>query len=126
MNDLRIFRGKDVKMTVDNELLFGMTEFSSEEKRKIHDVYEYLSDKPLDRIPGSAMYTIKLVVMTLFCDQIPRDRRFTLCVRCDETEYVYEGCLAVASKSEINGAAGGTQVFTIEADRMTERVIDDE
>lgn len=126
MNDLRIIRGKDVKMTVDDELLFGMTEFSSEEKRKYHDVYEYLSDKPLQRIPGHAAYTIKLAVMTLFCDQIPHDRRFTLCVRCDETEYVYEGCAVTASKSEINGATGGSQVFTIEADRMTERVIDDE
>ena len=126
MNNLKIVRGTDVLLMIDNDILFGMTEFHSEEKLKYHNVYEYLNGKPLARLPESTAYTIRLSVMTLFSHQIPSDRSFTLCVRYDEKEYAYEECRVAAVKSEIKGAAGGSQVFTIEAQRMLERVIDDE
>ena len=126
MNDLKIVRGTDVTLLIDDEPLFGMTDFHAEMKAKNHRIYEYLSDKPVATVAGSPGFTIRLSVMTLFCDQFPRNRSFSLTVRMDGMEYVYEGCRLVSTSSEVKGASHGTQVLTIESERMLDRVMEDE
>ncbi|WP_407383847.1 hypothetical protein [Ruminococcus sp.] len=120
MNELRIVRGTDVRLSVGETPLFGVTAFSAREKAPCHQVYEFLSAKPCETIPQGARYELELSVMALFDRQLPRER-FTLCIEDGDSCYRYENCRVTEQKTEVKGNEGAVERIFIEADRMEKR-----
>ena len=120
MDELRIIRGTDVTLYADDDPLFGVTAFSASQAVKVHEVHEYLSAAPVQRVPQGAVYQINMKIMTMFASQIP-DAPFTLRIADGETEYRYENCSAVSRKAEAQGNEYIVTAVTCEADRMTKR-----
>lgn len=125
MSELTVYRGRDVRLYLNSDDLFGVTEFNAHEKRKLHDVYEYLSSSPYDRVPQSAGYEIRLSILSLFSNQIPDDV-FTISVKSDYIEYLYEGCILKESRHEVHGVGSAREVFIIEAQKLTKREVEDD
>lgn len=126
MSDLKILRGRDINATVNGQALFGLTELSTAHKPQYHEVYEYLSASPYARVPAGSICRIKLYMHSLFSRQIPMDGSFTLTVGDDEYEYIYSGCRVLERNTAARGDKSIEEVFLIEAESQTERVIDDE
>ena len=126
MNELRIVRGTDVKLYMNDTPLFGVTSFSAVQKNSTYDVYEYLSAEPCEHVPQGSRYEIKLSMMALFDGQLSADNSFTLRVTDGNTEYRYENCRVTERKTELKGNAKAVEGFTLEADRMRKAVIEDE
>lgn len=121
MSELRIIRGTDVKLYVVNTPLFGVTAFSAVRKTAYHEVYEYLSAKPCERIPQGSYYEIKLSVMSLFDRQLPEEPGFVLRVVDGDTSYCYDNCRITGQRTKLNENDTAVEEFTIEADNMRKR-----
>ncbi|MBQ3264322.1 MAG: hypothetical protein IJH07_00960 [Ruminococcus sp.] len=126
MNELRIVRGTDVKLYVDQTPLFGVTAFSAVQKPLYHEVYEYLSAKPCERISQGTRYELTLSVMALFDKQLPSQSVFTLSVVDSDTTYYYEGCRVIKQKTAVKGSENAAEVFTLVADSMRRQVAESE
>ena len=126
MNELRIVRGTDVKLYVGETPLFGVTAFSAVQKPLYHEVYEYLSTKPCERIPQGTRYELTLSMMALFDKQLPSQPGFTLKVVDGDTTYCYENCRVTEQKTAVKGSENAAEVFTLEADSMRKQVVGDE
>ena len=126
MNELRILRGRDIEAFIDGLGIYGLTEMTATGKPKYHDVYEYLSSSPYERLQEGCVYSIKLKMLSLFSSQVPTDGSFTLSVSDDTAEYSYENCRVVERHTEARGDKSIKEVFIIEAEKQTKRVKDDE
>lgn len=126
MNELRIVRGTDISLFADDTPLFGITSFSAEEKLLFHEVYEYLSVKPCERIPQGTEYVIRIGMMSLFDHQLPIDEAFTLRLVDDNANYCYGNCRVVGRKTKTEGSGMATEEFTIQADQMVKQVTGNE
>ena len=126
MSELRIIRGRDIDVFINNRPAFGITELSVRKKRGYHDVYEFLSSEPVERIAQGTGYEVKLKMMSMFDSQIPSDESFSISVIEDEVEYSVGGCIVTDVCSKVNGGANAVQSYMIEALSFTERVIEDE
>lgn len=126
MNDLRIVRGTDISIYADENPLFGVTSFTASQRVKYHEVYEYLSAIPCERVPQGEGYVIQMQILSLFDGQLPTDSAFTLRVIDGGREYRYENCRVTESKTQVkeNHYAGVT--VTVEADYMRKRGTEDE
>ena len=126
MSELRILRGRDIEAFINGRGMYGLTELSAAGKPKYHEVYEYLSSSPYERLHEGCVYSIKLKMLSLFSSQVPMESSFTLSVSDDSYEYSYEDCRVLERHTEARGDKGITEVFIIEAEKQTKRVIDDE
>lgn len=123
MNEMKVVRGTDIMLYADDKPLFGVLSFSAAEKRLYHEIYEYLSIKPCERVPQGSVYEIKLSLMALFDHQLPSQPGFSLCVADGDEEYRYENCRIIGQQSELKGSEYAAEVFTVEADSFTKAVI---
>ncbi len=126
MSELRIIRGKDIILRADDGILFGVTEFGAVEKRKLHEVYECMSSKPIARIPQDTEYELKIKAMSMFDGQIPEDREFELRLRLDEADHVYTGCRTIGVVRNIKGDQNAETEYIITADGFLIREVEDE
>ena len=126
MSELRVVRGRDIRLFVNNDPLFGVISFFAKENRSYHAVREFLSSSPVEMVPQSAEYELKLRTMTLFGEQLPSDRAFTLSLVEDGEEFSYSGCRLIRTEQEADGGKIAGQVHSITANSFTRRVIDDE
>lgn len=126
MNELRILRGRDIEAFVNGRDMYGLTELTATCKPKYHEVFEYLSASPYERLQEGCVYSIKLKMLSLFSSQVPMEGSFTLSVSDDTTEYSYENCRVIERYTDARGDKSIKEVFIIEAEKQTKRVIDDE
>lgn len=126
MSELRIVRGTDVKLYVDDIPIFGVTDLSIVEKPLYHEVYEYLSALPCERVPQGTSYVIQMNMMSLFDKQLPKAPDFTLRVVDGSTAYCYYNCRITQRKTEMKGNGYVVEAFTVEADSMRKRWARDE
>ncbi|MBQ3329831.1 MAG: hypothetical protein IJG87_01475 [Ruminococcus sp.] len=126
MNELRIIRGTDVSLYINDAPLFGVIAFSAEEKPLFHEVYEYLCVKPCERIPQGTEYHILIGMMSLFDHQLPADEAFTLRVIDGNVAYCYKNCRVTDRRTKAEGNRMATQEFAIKADQMEKQVTGNE
>lgn len=126
MNELRVVRGTDITLFANDAPLFGITAFSAEEKPLYHEVYEYLSKRPCERIPQGTEYVIRIGMMSLFDHQLPADEAFTLRLVDGNVTYYYGNCRIVGRKTKTEGSGMATEEFTVQADQMEKQVAEDE
>ena len=75
MSKLRIIRGKDIVLSLDDEPLFGVTEFSATEKRVFHQVRECMRSAAVKHVPQEAHYQLKLKALNVLTVRYPRTNR---------------------------------------------------
>lgn len=126
MSELRIIRGRDIVLFLDDEPLFGVTEFSAAEKRVFHQVRECMRSAAVKHVPQGAHYQLKLKALNVFDGQIPEDEPFTLSVRFEDEEYVYENCRLTECVYGAKGAENAESIYTLEADSMRWQEVEDE
>ena len=126
MSELRIIRGKDIVLFLDDEPLFGVTEFSATEKRVYHQVRECMRSAAVKHVPQEAHYQLKVKALNVFDGQIPEDELFTLSVRFEDEEYVYENCRLTECVYGAKGAENAESIYTLEADSMRWQEVEDE
>lgn len=126
MSELRIVRGTDVKLYIADMPIFGVAALTITEKPLYHEVYEYLSAKPCERVPQGSAYVMQLSMMTLFDKQLPTEPGFTLRVVDGSSAYCYYNCRITQHKTELKGNGNAVEVFTVEADSMRKRWARDE
>lgn len=123
MSELRIFRGRDVAFYLDGSVLFGVTEFSAAEERKVHKVREYMSASPVAAVPQGAAYRLKLHFLSVFDRQLPTDGSFRLRLVCEDEEYIYEDCVVTEYRLGAKGEKNAEAVYTLEAEKCTWRKV---
>ena len=126
MSELRIVRGTDINIYADDIPLFGVTAFTASQTVKYHEVYEYLSAAPCERVSQGEGYVIQLQILSLFDGQLPTDRIFTLRVIDGDREYRYENCRVVESKTQVKGNHYADVTVIVEADYMRKRGTENE
>lgn len=126
MNELRLTRGRDIMIAANGERLFGVIRFSASEKTNYHSVQEYLSTDPCARLPLGSLHTIRLRVLSLFEGQISTQDSFTLCVRDEDEEYVYENCRVAESSCSAQGDQHAYREYIIEANQLIRREVEDD
>ena len=126
MNELRILRGRDVRLFADEEELFGVTAVTASEKYTYHEIREYLSSEAYDRVRQDGGYQIKLTVLSLFDRQLVDLDGFTLSIRGDDTRYAYENCRVLGVQYTARGDKNAEAEFLLEADKFEIRGTDDD
>ena len=126
MSDLKIIRGKDIELRINDRIIFGVTEFTAHEKTAFHEVRECMSSKPVALVPQEPEYEIKLTLMSMFDGQIPENRVFSLSLRYDDEEYVYGGCRVLSRDKVVKAMGGPLSVYTISAEDRAYHVIEED
>ena len=126
MNELRLIRGTQLDVYVGEEPLFGLLSLSASQKVKYHDVYEYLSAAPCERVPQGTEYELTLRFLSLFDGQLPENESFTLTVEDGDTRYIYHDCRMLSRKMEVKGNEYAEEVITAAADAMEKQVTEHE
>lgn len=126
MSELRIIRGKDITLFLGGEPLFGVTEFSVYEKPVYHEIRECMRSKAVTHVPQEAVCQLKLKLLTVFDGQIPGNGTFTLAVRYENEEYIYENCRVTERICGAKGAGNAESTYVLEADGMTRQEAENE
>ncbi len=121
MHELKLVRGTQITAYADETPLFGLLSLNAVEQKRYHDVYEYLSAEPCERVPQGESYEITLRFLSLFDDQLPHNRAFVLGVEDDDTSYRYSECRLISQKTEVSGNDHVVTVITAKADSMEKR-----
>ncbi len=119
MTELCITRGRDIGLSLDGEPLCGVTHFSAVTRYPQHELYEYLSAVPYDRIPEGESHEIVLTVLSLFGNVLDGREGFLLCAEDDDTAVEYEDCHVVKVELDVRGDTAVTDRYTIKAAKMT-------
>ena len=126
MHELKLVRGTQITAYADETPLFGLLSLNAVGQKRYHDVYEYLSAKPCERVPQGESYEITLRFLTLFDDQLPPDRAFVLRIEDGDTSYRYAGCRLISHKTEVSGNDHAVAVITAVADTMEKRRVEED
>jgi hypothetical protein len=125
MRELTVLRGRDIELFIGDKPLFGVTSFSAKEKTTYHNVHEFLSSAPVDRVAQGTEYEIKLKIMAMFTAQIPAERAFDLRLSADGEEFTYCGCRVTAVERETQGNKNAESVFILSAESLERQGTDD-
>ncbi len=92
MNTLRISKGKDIKLSVNGELLCFVIDFSAKEISDSYPITEFLSDVYVDQLPLATHYEIVLTAYSHLDERLLEGGNFDLCVELDDIKCVYKNC----------------------------------
>ncbi len=118
MNTLRITKGSDVKLSVDGESLFFVTDFCAQESCEQYPIREFLSDTDVDKIMLKKNYKITITALShldkaVFCKDF-----FTLTVDDSDTVYEYLSCQLLDHTRDIKPDKPIVDKYTIIASDM--------
>ena len=124
MNVLKITKGSDVTIKVNDEELCFVTDFSAKENRGCYQIEEILSDECFDVVNEKKDYTITIMALSMMDGSVFESAPFTLDVLCDNSCYRYLSCALKEKERVVNGSKPLTDKYVITAKGL--RVIDDE
>lgn len=122
MTEFRITRSRDIELYVDDEQLFGVTEFRSRSLYESHKIREYLCGEPHAVVNGKTEYELRLSVLSLFRYAILDDADFSLRVVDEENDYIYDGCAVIRHDRCITAGKNVVDEYVIAAKSMRKQV----
>ena len=122
MNEFRITRSKDIGLYINDEQLFGVTEFRARSEYGRYPIYEYLSGEPHAVVNSKNTYELHLTVLSLFHYAVTQESGFTLSVTDGDTVYRYDGCTVVSSSRGVKAGKYVVDEFVIAATAMRKQV----
>ena len=124
MNVLKITKGSDVTIKVNDEELCFVKDFSAKENRGSYEIQEFLADECFDVVNEKKDYTITLIALSMMDSSVFDLAPFTLDVLCDDVCYRYINCILKGKERVINGSKPITDKYVINATGL--RVIENE
>lgn len=118
MNTLRILKGKDITLSVDDTVLCFVTDFVAQESSDVYKIEEFLSDSEVDSINFKKSYVITITALTHLNQRVFDKENFTLRIDDGNTAYEYINCRLKDKKREILSSKPITDKYTIIASDM--------
>ena len=113
MNTLRISKGKDVELFVDDELLCFVTDFSAKEICDSYPISEFLSDTYVDELPLKTKYELSITSLSHLDSKVFEAEPFELSVVLSDIKYVYKNCHLINKQEDINPNKPVSDRYTI-------------
>ncbi|MBQ7965095.1 MAG: hypothetical protein IJ331_03320 [Ruminococcus sp.] len=113
MNTLRISKGKDVELFVDDELLCFVTDFSAKEICDSYPISEFLSDTYVDELPLKTRYELNITSLSHLDAKVFDKDAFDLSVVLSDIKYVYKNCHLINKQEDINPNKPVSDRYTI-------------
>lgn len=92
MNTLKIRKGEDIKLAVDDTQLFFVTGFSAVQRSDEYDIKEYLCDTPVESIMRNKKYNITITAYSHLDRSVFEKESFSIFVDDNENVVEYCGC----------------------------------
>lgn len=118
MNTLRILRGTDISIYVDDSLLCFVTSFVAKESQDVYRIEEFLSDTAVDTVTMRKTYELTITALTHLDDSVFDKEKFTLSVRDHNAVYEYINCRLKSKKRDADSHKPIVDVYTIVATDM--------
>ncbi len=118
MNTLRILKGKDITITIDDTVLCFVTDFVAKETKDVYNIEEILSDEYVDTIALKESYVLTITALTHLNEELFKREPFVLRVSDGENIYEYSGCVV---KSKVRDASASKPIvdkYTVTANKM--------
>lgn len=113
MNTLRVSKGKDVELFVNDELLCFVTDFSAKEISDSYPISEFLSDTYVDEIPLKTRYELTITSLSHLDAKVFDKDAFELSVVLSDIKYVYKNCRLINKLKDINPNKPVSDRYTI-------------
>ena len=124
MNVLKVTKGSDVTIKVNDEELCFVTDFSAKENKKCYEIEEILCDECFDIVNEKSEHTITIMALSMMDGSRFDNSPFTLDVFVDGVCYRYLSCVLKEKVRDINGSKPLTDKYVITAKSL--RVIENE
>lgn len=118
MNIVKVVKGNDVKLSVDDKILCFVTDFTAKENTQCYEIKEMLSDECVDTINKKKTYTLCIKAFSHFDSSVLRKSSFTLKVECDAFSYEYLFCNLKSCEKEVTQNKPLIYSYIIDAKEM--------
>lgn len=118
MNTLKITKGEDVKISVNYDELYFVTDFSAKEVTDFYKIEEMLSQNVVDYLKMKTAYVLTLTALSHFDSSVFDKDNFTLTINVDGLFYRYFGCRLVKKERDIKPKKAITDKYTLIASQM--------
>lgn len=118
MNTLRILKGSDVTICVDDVVLCFVTDFVAQESRDVYKIEEFLSDDEFDTVTYKDSYVLSITALSHLDSSVFDKDSFTITVDDSNTVYEYSGCRLKEKKRDIESSKHIVDKYTIVATNM--------
>ncbi len=120
MNTLRILKGKDITITVDDTVLCFVTDFVAKETSDVYNIEEILSDEYVDSINEKESYVLTITALTHLNEKLFEHEPFVLRVSDGENIYEYSGCVVKEKVRDASASKPIVDKYTVSATKMRE------
>lgn len=118
MNTLRILKGNDIELFVDDELLFFVTSFVAQQNAEVYKIEEFLCDEAFDTVPLNKSYELILCTLMHQSAKVFDKESFSLSVHDGNKKYEYLNCRLKSKEQEILPNKPIIDKYTIVATKM--------
>lgn len=102
MNTLRITKGKDVELFVNDEMLCFVTDFSAKEITDSYPISEFLSEAYVTELPLKTRYELAVTSLSHLDSSVFPNEPFELSVVLSDMKYVYKNCRLIKKQKDVN------------------------
>ncbi|MBQ8058007.1 MAG: hypothetical protein IJ275_06720 [Ruminococcus sp.] len=102
MNTLRVTRGKDVELFVNDEMLCFVTDFSAKEITDSYPISEFLSEAYVTELPLKTRYELAVTSLSHLDSSVFPNEPFELSVVLSDMKYVYKNCRLIKKQKDVN------------------------
>lgn len=118
MNTLRLLKGEDINIYIDEELLCFVTSFVAQESSDVYKIEEFLCDEAFDTVPLNKSYELSITALTHLDSEIFEKDGFTLSLADGNKRYEYLNCRLKSKVREALPQKPLTDKYTIIATKM--------
>lgn len=118
MNTLRILKGSDITICVDDVVLCFVTDFVAKESSDVYKIEEFLSEDEVDSIKLKDSYVLSITALTHLDSSVFDKDSFTITVDDGNTIYEYTNCRLKEKKRDILSSKPIVDKYTIVASQM--------
>ncbi len=118
MNTLKITKGSDVKISINSEQVYFITDFTAKEVTDFYKIEEMLSGDVVDYLKMKSVYVITLKALSHFDSSVLKNDGFTLTVEDNSSVYQYFSCRLTKKERDIKPSKAITDMYTIIASQL--------
>ena len=118
MNTIKIKKGEDVAIYVDDTQLYFVTDFSASKKRSHYQIKEFLCKEAVCSIETDESYLITVTAYSHLDKKVFLNDGFTLKISDNENVYEYKNCRLNKMYTDVTATKPIKNRFEIMADKM--------
>ncbi len=118
MNTLKISKGKDISISVDETPLCFVTEFVAKEVTRQYKIEEFLSENEVCNLRLEKKYMLYITALSHLDSKVFEKEDFTLKVYDENTVYEYCGCRLTEKVRDVKASTPMVDKYTIVASQL--------